>query len=237
MSLMLNLILSAIEVVPGVLNCRRRSCKLPEHGLDPRIARYITEAGFEGLFKVPNLEVDHALITALVERWRPETHTFHLPHGEMSITLQDIEVMLGVPVDGLPITGAVKMDWPTLCLELLGHRPPDPIPHPHENTSILAGARLRFTWLDALFSDRVSVLPLQFLNPISNAKRYSWGSGALAWLYRHLCKASESKAKQIGGAVMLVQLWAYSRFPLICPVMRLPLPPVEAGPLANRYVI
>jgi len=86
-------------------------------------------------------------------------------------------------------------------------------------------------------ADRVSVLPLQFLNPISNAKRYSWGSGALAWLYRHLCKASESKAKQIGGAVMLVQLWAYSRFPLICPVMRLPLPPVEAGPFANRYVI
>ena len=260
-----------VQVVPGVLNCRRRSCKLPEHGLDPRIARYINEAGFEGLFKVPNLEVDHALITALVERWRPETHTFHLPHGEMSITVQDIEVMLGVPVDGLPITGAVKMEWPTLCLELLGHRPPDPIPHPHENTSILAGARLRFTWLDALFSgplaadatdevvqqharyhildrlgtilfmdklaDRVSVLPLQFLNPISNAKRYSWGSGALAWLYRHLCKASESKAKQIGGAVMLVQLWAYSRFPLICPVMRLPLPPVEAGPFANRYVI
>ena len=99
-----------VQVVPGVLNCRHRSCKLPEHGLDPRIARYINEAGFEGLFKVPNLEVDHALITALVKRWRLETHTFHLPHGEMSITLQDIEVMLGVHVDGLPITGAVKMD-------------------------------------------------------------------------------------------------------------------------------
>ena len=79
-------------------------------------------------------------------------------------------------------------------------------------------------------ADRVSVLPLQFLNPISNAKRYSWGSRALAWLYRNLCKASESKAMQIGRVVMLVQLWVYSRFPLICPVMRLPLPPVEAGP-------
>ena len=70
--------------------------------------------GFEGLFKLPNLEVDHALITTLVKCWRPETHTFHLPHEEMGITLQDIEVMLGVPVDGLPITGAVKMEWPTL---------------------------------------------------------------------------------------------------------------------------
>ena len=141
-----------VQVVPGVLKCRCRSCKLPQHGLDPRIARYITEAGFEGSFKVPNLEVDHALITALVERWRPETHTLHLPHGEMGITLQDIEVMLGVRVHGLPITGAVKMDWPTLCLQLLGYHPPDPISHPHENTFILAGARLRFTWLDAQFN-------------------------------------------------------------------------------------
>ena len=42
--------------------------------------QYIEATGLTGLFKVPDMEVDHALITALVERWRPETHTFHLPH-------------------------------------------------------------------------------------------------------------------------------------------------------------
>ena len=89
------------------------------------------------------MEVDHALITTLVERWRPETHTFHLPHGEMAITLQDIEVMLGVPIDGLPVTRSVKLDWFALCCDLLGHHPPDPVLHPHENKSILAGARIR----------------------------------------------------------------------------------------------
>ena len=57
---------------------------------------------------------------------------FHLPHGEMGITLQDIEVMLGVPVDGLPMTGSVKQDWLGFCRDLLGHRPLDPILHPHK---------------------------------------------------------------------------------------------------------
>ena len=97
------------------------------------------------------MEVDHALITTLVECWRLETHTFHLSHGEMGITLQDIEVMLGIPVDGLPVTGSVKLEWPALCRDLLGHLPLDPVLHPHENTSILAGARIRVSWLNEQF--------------------------------------------------------------------------------------
>ena len=99
-----------VQVVPGMLKCRRQSYKLPRNGLHPRIARYITEAGFNGLFIIPNLEVDHVLITTLVECWRLETHTFHLLHGEMGITLQDIEVMLGVPINGLPVTGGCQAE-------------------------------------------------------------------------------------------------------------------------------
>ena len=68
----------------------------------------------------------------------------------------------------------------------------------------------------------VSIMYLQFFNPISNGKKYSWGSVALSWLYRHLCKASEKTAKQIGGALLLVQLWPWARFPHICPVIRHP---------------
>ena len=63
-------------------------------GLDPRIMQYIDAVGFTRLFKVLDIEVDHALIMALVEWWHPKKHMFHLPHGEMGITLQDIEVML-----------------------------------------------------------------------------------------------------------------------------------------------
>jgi hypothetical protein len=39
-------------------------------------------------------------LTALVDHWRPETHTFHLPCGEMAPTLQDVGFLLGLPVVG-----------------------------------------------------------------------------------------------------------------------------------------
>ena len=109
--------------------------------------QYIGAAGLIGLFKVPDMEVDHALITALVEQWRLETHMFHLPHGEMGITLQDIEVMLGIPVDGLPVTGRTEYKWNLLCQELLSHEPPPVISN--SNTSTLTGARIKYKWLDA----------------------------------------------------------------------------------------
>ena len=43
---------------------------------------------------------DRSLLTALVDRWRPETHTFHLPFGEMTPTLQDVSLLLGLPIAG-----------------------------------------------------------------------------------------------------------------------------------------
>ena len=67
------------------------------------------------------MEVDYALITALVEWWHLETHMLHLSYGEMGITLQDIEVMLRIPVDGLPVTRKTDVNWSLLCQELLGH--------------------------------------------------------------------------------------------------------------------
>ncbi|KAK7848599.1 protein maintenance of meristems [Quercus suber] len=76
---------------------------------------------------------------------------------------------------------------------------------------------------------------LQFFNLISNGKNYSWGKAALSWLYRHLCKASEKIAKQIGGVLLLVQLWAWARFPHICLVIRHPHQALPSSPLAVRW--
>ena len=104
--IIINTKLLYLQEVPGLLTCCHRDKGLLEGGLDrldPRIAAYITDAGLDGLLRIPYMDLDHTLITALVEIWRPETHSFHLPHGEMTITLQDMEVIMGVPVHGLPV--------------------------------------------------------------------------------------------------------------------------------------
>src|SRR5438105_15699337 len=43
---------------------------------------------------------DRSLLTALVDRWRSETHTFHLPFGEVRVTLQDVAMLTGLPIAG-----------------------------------------------------------------------------------------------------------------------------------------
>ncbi|CAI0380364.1 unnamed protein product [Linum tenue] len=42
----------------------------------------------------------------MAERWRPETHTFHLPEGEMTITLKDVAILTGLPISGKAIIGS-----------------------------------------------------------------------------------------------------------------------------------
>ncbi|KAL4373093.1 hypothetical protein AHAS_Ahas05G0047300 [Arachis hypogaea] len=42
---------------------------------------------------------DISLISEFIERWRLETHMFHLPWGEVSIMLQDITYHIGMCTD------------------------------------------------------------------------------------------------------------------------------------------
>ena len=67
-----------------------------------------------------HVKVDWPLITTLVERWHPKTYTFHMLVSEMTITLQDVDILFGLCVHGHPITGSTDIDWHALCQELLG---------------------------------------------------------------------------------------------------------------------
>ena len=46
-------------------------------------------------------QYDYPLMCAFVDRWRPETHTFHLPLGEVALTLEDVALLAGLPCCGI----------------------------------------------------------------------------------------------------------------------------------------
>jgi hypothetical protein len=52
--------------------------------------------------------MDSAALTTHVDRWRLETNTFHLLCGEITVTLQDVTMILGLPIDGTPVSGMVS---------------------------------------------------------------------------------------------------------------------------------
>ncbi|XP_070023686.1 serine/threonine-protein phosphatase 7 long form homolog [Nicotiana sylvestris] len=71
-----------------------------DHLFHARVVARLQATGFYTIFELGWMQLDWSLITALVERWRPETHTFRLPTGEATITLEDVQVLYGLRVDG-----------------------------------------------------------------------------------------------------------------------------------------
>ncbi|CAN1781992.1 Serine/threonine-protein phosphatase 7 long form homolog [Linum perenne] len=115
---------------------------------DPRFESILCDIGLYQLRDALRLTIDPELITALVERWRPETNTFHLYHGEATITLEDMHFITGLTVDGLAVTLASLIPTEAEKLQdyvqnLLGKR---------TNTSDLSSGRIKMTWLHTNFT-------------------------------------------------------------------------------------
>ncbi|AQL01193.1 Aminotransferase-like plant mobile domain family protein [Zea mays] len=78
-----------------------------------------------------------------------------------------------------------------------------------------------------LFPDgtgRMSLIYLPLIADLSRVSTYSWASAVLAFLYRSLCSvASSHNIKNIGGSLLLLQLWSWERFHVGRPLVRSPL--------------
>ncbi|KAF7822032.1 serine/threonine-protein phosphatase 7 long form-like protein [Senna tora] len=198
-------------------------------------------SGFYGVSRLTNIGFVGGLVSALVERWRPETHTFHFPQGVCTITLEDVAMQLGLPCGGIPVCGHTGLNWGEVCGFYLGIIPP-----PEQ----LDGQRLSLVWLQENFnqlnenatevevqqfarayilrliggmlmvdysSHYVYLMYLPLLGDLQQAGTYSWGSVVLAHLYRELCNATNKNQKEIAGCQTLVHMWAWDRFPWLAP--------------------
>ncbi|XP_027927469.1 protein MAIN-LIKE 1-like [Vigna unguiculata] len=175
-------------------------------------------------------------MTSLLERWRTETHTFHFPHGETTVTLEDVAVLLGLPIDGDVVTGpTIVQDIFSTFHEHLWVIPP---------LTVIRGNSIRVSWLNNTFQQlpqnannnviaqyarayiltligsilmpdtsaaRVHVMYLLKLPDLNVVNNYSWGSAVLACLYRGLDHDIHIRQENIGGCMILLQCWAWER--------------------------
>ncbi|XP_074360523.1 serine/threonine-protein phosphatase 7 long form homolog isoform X1 [Apium graveolens] len=215
---------------------------------------------FDGVSRLSCINIDWSLITALVERWRPETHSFHLPVGECTVTLQDVGVLLGLRIDGDVITGTtggVDGGWTNLVERIFGKRP-------KEEDKELKGGRLQLSWLTSciknlqdspseddvkrytqsyilqliagiLFTDhsggQVHCMYIPLIQDFDRCKSLAWGAAVLAYLFRELCKSCRAGVEEMAGCVLLLQLWAWTRLPFLAPVPRGPVLETLDNPL------
>ncbi|XP_027337444.1 protein MAIN-LIKE 2-like [Abrus precatorius] len=213
-----------------ILKVRKR--QFISAGLDDvpeEILPHLELAGFTSITHVCQFPLDFLLITALVERWRLETHTFHLPPGECTITLQDISVLLGLRINGRPVIAPIGSNYADIVEESLGIRP---------SRADFVGSFLKTSWLDQHFthvtmhahnplqitrfaraymlrliggfmlsdhsSSKVSVRYLPLLENFTVTDEYSWGSAVLRFLYRELYMVTNIDRHGLGGMAALL---------------------------------
>ncbi|XP_057760712.1 protein MAIN-LIKE 1-like [Arachis stenosperma] len=194
---------------------------LPPDRYNERVEDHLRITGFYHASQIGIVQCQKALVNALIERWHPETHTFHLPIGECAVTLEDVAMILGLPTDGLPVTGMTMSSYEALeaeCLLQFGVAP---------RMSDCRSSCIKLTWLRDLKEN------LQLIDDISiqSIGQYSWGAACLAHLYRALCRASRFNCKEIDGPLTLLLCWAWIRMSYLSPLPREP----RSFPLANRW--
>ncbi|XP_012828286.1 PREDICTED: serine/threonine-protein phosphatase 7 long form homolog [Erythranthe guttata] len=71
--------------------------------MTPFMTEVVERSGLMPLVRHSYKVIDSALVLTFIERWQPATCTFHLPFGEMTITLDDVSSLIGLPVVGRPV--------------------------------------------------------------------------------------------------------------------------------------
>ncbi|GAU28979.1 hypothetical protein TSUD_391770 [Trifolium subterraneum] len=136
----------------------------------------VIASGLRPLLKTNYNNLDWGLLTVFTERRHPETGTFHLSIGEVTITLDDVSCLLHIP-----ITGQIskKMKGAHIGFPML--------------KKIYAANLRRALKAERDRESEEVVLDLRLVNT------WNWGASGLAYLYHYLEKASRPRCGNHGG--------------------------------------
>ncbi|XP_028085992.1 protein MAINTENANCE OF MERISTEMS-like [Camellia sinensis] len=139
--------------------------------------------------------VNKVVVSAFVERWQSETNKLHLPFGEMSPTLDDVSVILGIPVIGKSVSckKLSNVEVANLLVEALGLI----VDETNVTLKVAWSQSIKAEWLRQRFRStkirtRVPIAYLSFLMDLRSVASYAWGAAVLAFLYQQLGTATSA---------------------------------------------
>ncbi|GAU41862.1 hypothetical protein TSUD_366090 [Trifolium subterraneum] len=133
---------------------------------------YIIASGLEPLVRSNFNVLDYGVLWAFVERWHPETSTFHLPIGEMGITLDDVQCLLHISIQG-KFLNHVKISRPDgaqMLSTYLGIDEGDAL----DMFATLKGSYLTHSYVKGLVKDYLDTAETAFANnaPMHEVRMY-----------------------------------------------------------------
>ncbi|XP_063936210.1 protein MAIN-LIKE 1-like [Daucus carota subsp. sativus] len=197
----------------GPLECFGASRLLHVWVLSEAQKELLHAVGF-GLFANQDVGVqnDTALVSALVERWRPETNTFFMRQGEMTITLQDVSYILGLPILGQALGGPAIQCPASWFRRFWFEELSDEDYEAGWNKS-----GIKFTWLYQRYGragvegdpERIAIHTQAYLMLVVGAVLFPTRSRSVV----HPRKDNT----HIAGCMLLLQIWSYERFDIGLP--------------------
>ena len=198
------------------------------------IAGVIYGSGLGSLIGCSLETLDRGLVSAFVERWHIKTSSFHMPVGEMTITLDDVSCLLHLPITGAFYTYEAIDTYAVVekLVDLLGVAAFEARAETHQ----CRGPYIRLRWLRDVYQSRcaalewpqaarayllhlvgctifankscahTSVIWLDLFRDLDDCSTYCWGAAALTHMYDQLNEANIHGTKQLGGYVTLLQV-------------------------------
>ncbi|XP_028056076.1 protein MAIN-LIKE 2-like [Camellia sinensis] len=144
-----------IDPERGPLKCHNHYSKIlawPWWSVDnnTRFKAIIEQSRLSQLARCTCRFVNKLLISSFVERWQPETNTFHMTIGEMTLTLDDVSIILGLPIVGKSVSVPDVTDHHGVTLLVYGLGITERAAY--EEVSTASGNLVRLEWLQSQFA-------------------------------------------------------------------------------------
>ncbi|GFZ05385.1 hypothetical protein Acr_17g0009570 [Actinidia rufa] len=127
----------------------------------------------------------------------------------------DVAILLGLPVDGAPITHpqtfVTVQECQDICMQAFGVIPP---------VEDIDRGRLRMSWLRRTFDvlpEHADMLVYSDMHVLIFFDLLGVYCSQLTLRLWSMCRATKIGQRQIAGALLLLQIWACERFPRMCP--------------------